>query len=146
MHRTAHGMLIPWPGIQPVSPLQWLPRVLTTGSPENSLSCSFFVVQSLSHVELFATLWAVCSMPGFLVFHYLPESTQTHGHWIGDDILCCPLLLPSIFPNITVFSSVGSSHQEAIYWSFSISPSNEYSGLISFRIDWFDLLVLQGTL
>ena len=62
-------------------------------------------------------------------------------------ILCCPLLLlPSIFSSIRVFSNVSSSHQVAKYWSFSISPSNEYSGLISFRIDWFDLLAVQGTL
>ena len=65
-------------------------------------------------------------------------------------ILHCPLLLPpSIFPNIRVFSSESVlRHQVAKYWSFSfsISPSNEYSGLISFRVDWFDLLAIQGTL
>ena len=64
-------------------------------------------------------------------------------------ILCHPLLLPSIFPSIRVFSNELSLH---ISWpkyrsfSFSISPSNEYSGLISFRIDWFDILAVQGTL
>ena len=64
-------------------------------------------------------------------------------------ILCCPLLLPSIFPSIRVFSNDLTLH---IRWpkdwsfSFSISPSNEYSGLISFRIDWFDLFAVQGTL
>ena len=63
-------------------------------------------------------------------------------------ILCHPLLfLPSIFPSIRVFSSELALHiRWAKYWSFSISPSNEYSGLISFRIDWFDLLAVQGTL
>ena len=65
-------------------------------------------------------------------------------------ILCCPLLLlPSIFPNIWVFSSESALHiRWPKYWSFSfsISPSNEYLTLISFRIDWFDLLVVQGTL
>ena len=65
-------------------------------------------------------------------------------------ILCCPLLLlPSIFPSIRVFSSESVLHiRWPEYWSFSlsISPSNEYSGLISFRIDWFDLLAVQGTL
>ena len=65
-------------------------------------------------------------------------------------ILCCPLLLPpSIFPSIRVFSSESVPHIKwPKYWtfSFSISPSNEYSGLISFRIDWFDLLAVQGTL
>ena len=62
--------------------------------------------------------------------------------------VCCPLLLlPSIFPNIRVFSSESALRiRWPKYWSFSISPSNEYSGLISFRIDWFDLLAVQGTL
>ena len=93
-----------------------------------------------------------CSTPGFPVLHYLLEFAQTHVHWVSDAIqpfiLCFPLLLlPSIFPIIWVFSN------ESVlcirwpkYWSFSISPSNEYSGLISFRIDWFDLLAVQGTL
>ena len=63
-------------------------------------------------------------------------------------ILCCPLLLlSSIFPSIRVFSNESALHiRWPKYWSFSISPSNEYSGLISFRIDWFDLLAVQGTL
>ena len=63
-------------------------------------------------------------------------------------ILCHPLfLLPSIFPNIRVFSKESVLHiRWPKYWSFSISPSNEYSGLISFRMDWFDLLGIQGTL
>ena len=64
-------------------------------------------------------------------------------------ILCHPLLLPSIFPNIRVFSNESTlCIRQPKYWScsFSISPSNEYSGLISFRIDWFDLLAVQGTL
>ena len=64
-------------------------------------------------------------------------------------ILCHPLLLPSVFPSIGVFSSELVLHiRWPKYWSFtfSISPSNEYSGLISFRIDWFDLLAVQGTL
>ena len=63
-------------------------------------------------------------------------------------IPCHPLLLlPSIFPNIRVFSDESVLHiRWPKYWSFSISPSNEYSGLISFRIDWFDLLAVQGTL
>ena len=62
--------------------------------------------------------------------------------------LCCPLLLlPSIFPSIRVFSSeLALSIRWRKYWSFSFSPSNEYSGLLYFRIDWFDLLAVQGTL
>ena len=63
-------------------------------------------------------------------------------------ILCCPLLLlPSNFPNIRVFSNESAVHiRWPKYWNFSISPSNEYSGLISFRINWFDLLEVQGSL
>ena len=62
-------------------------------------------------------------------------------------VLFCPLLLPSVFPSIRVFSRESSLHiRWPKYWSFSISPSSEYSGLISFRIDWFDLLAVQGTL
>ena len=63
-------------------------------------------------------------------------------------ILFCPLILSSIFPSISLFQCVGSLLRWPKYWSFSfrISPSNKYSGLISFRIDWFDLLTVQGTL
>ena len=83
--------------------------------------------------------------------HYLTEFAQTHVHWVGDAIqpshpLCLLLLLPSIFPSIRVFSDESAlCIRWAKYWSFSISPSNEYSGLTSFRIDWFDLLAVQGT-
>ena len=94
------------------------------------------------------------SMPGFPVHHQHPEFTQTHVHWVGDAInhliLCCPLLLPpSIFPSIRVFLNESFLHiRWTKYWSFSFSntPSNEYSGLISFRMDWLDLLSVQGTL
>ena len=95
-----------------------------------------------------------CSTPGFPVHHPLPKRAQTHVHQVGDVIqpsyLCRPLLLlPSIFPNIRVFSNESVLYiRWPKYWSFSfsISPSNEYSGLISFRIDWLDLLAVQGTL
>ena len=92
-----------------------------------------------------------CSMPGFPVLYHLPEFAQTHVHWVGDDIhlvLCYSLLLlPSVFPSIRVFSSESAlCIRWPKYWSFSISPSSEYSGLISFRIDWFNLLAVQGTL
>ena len=95
-----------------------------------------------------------CSMPGLPVHHQLPELIQlmsTESVMPSNHlILCWPLLLlSSIFPSIRVFSceSVLCSRWPQ-YWSFSfsISPSNEYSGLISFRIDWFDLLAVQGTL
>ena len=93
-----------------------------------------------------------CSTPHFPVLHHLPELALTHVHWMPSNhlILCHPLLLlPSIFPSIRVFSNESSLHiRWPKYWSFSfnISPSNEYSGLISFKIDWFDLLAVQGTL
>ena len=83
-----------------------------------------------------------------------PSPTQTQVHWVGDAIqpshpLSSLLLLPSIFPSIRVFSNESVLHiRWPVYWSFSfnISPSNEYSGLISFRMDWVDLLAVQGTL
>ena len=91
-----------------------------------------------------------CHTPGLLVHHRLLESTQTHVHQVGDLILCCPLLLlPSIFPGIRVFSDESALRiRWPKYWSFSfnISPSNEHPGLISFRMDWLDLLAVQGTL
>ena len=91
-----------------------------------------------------------CSTPGLPVYHQLPEFTQTHVHQVSDLILCCPLLLPpSILPTIRVFSNEWVfCIRWPKYWSFSfnISPSNEHPGLISFRMDWFDLLAVQGTL
>ena len=90
------------------------------------------------------------SMPGLAVHHQLPESTQTHVHQVMPSnhlILCHPLLLlPSIFPSIRVFPNDSVLHIRYWSFSFSISPANEYSGLISFRIDRFDLLAVQGTL
>ena len=91
-----------------------------------------------------------CSTPGLPVHHQLPEFTQTHVHQVSGAInhliLCHPLLLPpSIFPSISVFSNESVVHiRWPKYWSFSfsISPSNEYSGLISFRMDWLDLLAI----
>ena len=94
-----------------------------------------------------------CSMPGFPVLHYLLEFTQIHAHWVGDTIQqshpLLPLLLPSVFSSIRVFFIELALHiMWPKYWSFSfsISASNEYSGLISFRIDWFDLLAVHKTL
>ena len=88
------------------------------------------------------------SMPGLPVHHQLPEFTQTHVHRVGDAIqpahLCRPLfLLPPIHPSIRVFSNESTLRMRwPKYWSFSfsISPSNEHPGLISFRMDWVDLL------
>ena len=92
-----------------------------------------------------------CSMPAFPVHHQLLELTQTHGHQVSDAIQPShpPLLPPSIFPSIRVFSNESALRVRwPKYWSFSfsISPSNEYSELISFRMDWLDLLAVQGTL
>ena len=94
------------------------------------------------------------SMPGLPVHHQLPEFTQTHVHRVGDAIrpshLCRPfLLLPPIPPSIRVFSNESTLHMRwPKYWSFSfsISPSNEHPGLITFRMDLLDLLEVQGTL
>ena len=89
--------------------------------------------------------WVAISFNRSLLKLMSVESVMPSNHLI----LCCPLLLlPSIFPSIRVFSKESVLHiRWPKYWSFSISlsPSNEYSGLISFRIDWFDLLVVQGT-
>ena len=92
-----------------------------------------------------------CSTPGLPVHPQIPESTQTHRVVMPSNrlILCHPLLLPSIFPSIRVFSNESVLHiRWPKYWNFSLSnsPPNEYSGLISFRIDWFDLLAVQGAL
>ena len=95
-----------------------------------------------------------CSMPGFPVHHQLPEFTQTHVHWIGDAIQPShPLMSPSVptfnLSRVRVFSNESILHiRWPKYWnfSFSLSPSSEYSGLISFRIDWSGLLAVQGTL
>ena len=94
------------------------------------------------------------SMPGLAVHHQLPESTQTHVHRVGDAIQPShPLSSPSpptlIFPSVRVFSSKSAlCIRWPKYWTFSfnISPSNEHPGLISFRMDWLDLLAVQGTL
>ena len=86
-----------------------------------------------------------CGTPGFPVHHQLPELTQTHVHRVWHP----RLLLPSVFLCIRVFSNESVLQiRWPEYWSFSfsISPSNEYSGLISFRIEWLDLLAVQGTL
>ena len=106
----------------------------------------------LYHVNKWVGGGMDCSTPGFSIHHQLLELTQTHVRLVVPSnhlILCRPLLLlPSIFPSIRVFSNESAPGiRWPKYWSFSftISPSNEYSGLISFRMDWLDLAV-QGTL
>ena len=102
------------------------------------------------------TLWDPmdCNTPGLPVLHQLPEFTQTHVPWVSDAIqpshpLSSHLLLPSTFPSIRVFSSESVLHIRWLkYWTFSLNISlfKEHSGLISFRMGWLDLLVVQGTL
>ena len=92
-----------------------------------------------------------CSMPGFPVHHQLLELAQSHAHRVGDAIQpshpLSPPPLPAFSPGIRVFSNESVLRiRWPKYWSFSLSPSNEYSGLISFRIKWSDLLAVQGTL
>ena len=95
-----------------------------------------------------------CSTLGFPVLHYLPEFAQTQVHWVGDAIQPSQPLSPSSPPALDLSQPSGFSNVSALcirwpnYWnfSFSISPSSEYSGLMSFRIDWFVLLAVQGTL
>ena len=115
-----------------------------------SLCIQFSLVQSLSCVWLFVTPWTH-SMPGLPVHHQLPQSTQTHVHCVGDAIQSSHLLSSSSLPALNLSQHQGFSKESAlcIRWpkycsfSFSISPSNAYSGLISFRMDWLDF---QGTL
>ena len=94
-----------------------------------------------------------CSTPGLPDHHQLLETTQTHVHWVSDAIQPShPLSSPSPALNLSqhqgLFKWVSSSHQVPKYWSFSfnISPSNEHPGPMSFRMDWLDLLAVQGTL
>ena len=95
-----------------------------------------------------------CNTTCFPVHHHHPELAQTRVHHVGDAIqpshpLSSPSPPPSIFPSISIFSNESVLHTRwTKYWSFSfsISPSNEYSGLIAFKMDWLDLLAVQGTL
>ena len=110
------------------------------------LLLQFSSVQSLSHVRLCDPM--DCGTPGLPVQSLLKSMSTESVIPSNHLILCRPILPPSIFPSIRVFSNRSVLHiRWPKYWSFSfsISPSNEYSGLISFRIDWFDLIV-QGTL
>ena len=135
---AAQGSLTLWP----MTKKNPVPRPLNT-----------VVVQSLHHVWLFVTPWTAarharlpCPISQNLLKLMCIESVKPSNHLI----LCNPLLLlPSVFPSIRIFSNESALHIKwSKYWtfSFSISPSNEYSGLISFRIDWFDLLAVQGAL
>ena len=114
-------------------------------------SVQFCSVQSLSHVQLFATPWTAARQASLSITNSRSLLKLTSIEYMKPSnhlILCPPLLPPSIFPSIRVFSNELAPHiRWPKYWSFSfnISPSNEYSGLISFRMDWLDLLAVQGT-
>ena len=113
-------------------------------------------VQFSSVAQLCLTLWDPmdCRTPGLPVHHQLPEFTQTQVHQVGDAIQLSHHLSSPFPPAFNLpqqqglFQWVSSLHPVAKYWSFSfsISPSNDYSVLISFRMDWLDLLAVQGTL
>ena len=144
---------LPNPGIEPESLM--FPALAggffttsTSGKP-----CMHRSVQSLSWDQLFATPWTAPCQASLSIINsqsllklMSTELVMPSNHLI----LCCPLLcLPSIFPSIRVFSKESVLHiRWPMYWSFSfsISPSNEYSGLITFRMDWLDLLAVQRTL
>ena len=122
-------------------------------SSKQLCNTQFSSVQSLSHVQLFVTPWTAACQASLSITNswnllklMFIESVMPPNHFI----LCRPLLLlPSIFPSIRVFSNESVLCIRWLnYWSFSfnISPSNEYSGLIFFRIDWLDLFAVQGTL
>ena len=159
LHLEAYAILVPQPWIKPVSPAVEA-QSLTSGPPREVPNIAFliaFSIQFSSVPEPCPTLYDPrdCSTPIFPVHHQLPEFTQIHVHRVSDAIQPShplhPLLLPpSTLPSIRVFSNESVLHTRwPMYWSFSfsISPSNEYTGeMISFRMDWFDLLAVQGTL
>ena len=126
---------------------------MLTASLPSTLCHQFSSVQLLSHTQLFVTPWTAACQASLSITNSWSlskrmsiESVMPSNHLI----LCHPLLLlPSIFPSIRVFSSESALHiRWPKYWSFSfsITPFNEYPGLISFRMDWLDLLAAQGTL
>ena len=138
----------PKSSLNPV-PLRFLEGFITRTPLFISLSQS---IQVLSHIWLFATSWTAAHQASLSITNSQSllklmsiELVMPSNHLI----LCCPLLLPSVFPSIRVFSNESVLPIRWLkYWSFrfSISPSNEYSGLIFFRMDWLDLLAVQGTL
>ena len=111
----------------------------------------FSSLQSLSHVQLFVTPWTAAPQASLSITNYqsLLKLMSIESVMLSNHLILCHLLLllPSIFPSIRVFSNGSVLRiRWPKYWSFSIIPSKEYSGLISFRINWFDLIAVQGTL
>ena len=140
-------------GVGSHSLLQWSSHSgIELGSPAIQV-VQFSSVQSLGHVRLFATPWTTALQVSLSITNSQSllkvmsiESVMPSNHLILRHPL---LLLPSIFPSIRVFSNESALHiRWPKYWScnFNISPSNEHLGLISFRMDWLDLLTVQGTL
>ena len=131
--------------------LQLLLCVCYVTSPIVLSHLLLLLVQLLSPEQLSVTPWtAACqAVLSFTISWSLLKLKSTESVMLLNHlILCCPLLfLPSIFPSIRVFSNESALHIKwPKYWSFNISPSNECSRLVSFRIEWFDLLAVQGTL
>ena len=145
-----------WPSLSKWKGQNFLSTFILTEDVSLCEAAQLFSVQFNSITQSCPALWDAvdCSTPGLPVHHQLPEFTQTRVHRVVTPsshlILCCPLLLlPSIFPSIRIFSNESVlCNRWPKHWSFSfnISPSNEHSGLISFRMDWFNLLAVQGTL
>ena len=134
------------------SEVSWvfLPELLLRSSAEEQIRTLVVVVQFLSCIRLFVTPWTAAhqaSLSFAISWSLLKllsiESVMPSNHLV----LCHPLLLPSVFPSIRVFFHESVLHiRWPKYWTFSISPSHEHAGLISFRMDWLDLLAVQGTL
>ena len=131
----------------------WLHQVLSSWLGSATKANIVAVVQSLSHVQVFSTPWTAAHQASlsFIISSSLLKFMSIESGMLSNHLpFCHPLLLlPSIFPNIRVFSNESALHiRWPKYWSsvsFSNNPSNEYSGLISFRIDWFDILAVQET-
>ena len=147
-------------GISQARILEWVAISFSRGSSQSrdQTSISYVSALAVQFSSVAQSSPTLCdprnhSTPGLPVYHQLPESTQTHVHRVGDAIQPShPLLSPSppasIFPSIRVFSNESALRiRWPKYWSFSfnISPSSEHPGLISFRMDWLDLLAVQGT-
>ena len=139
-------------GLMPTAPC-WFSEPSRPSKKCLWLKIARVVVQLLNHVWLFATPWTAVhhASLSFTISWSLLKLMSVESAMLSNHlILCCPLLLlPLIFPSIRVFSNESALYiRWPKYWRFrfSISPSHEYSGLVSFRIDWFELLVVQGTL
>ena len=162
---TPGGLIAPIAGLWPFSTCSFPPHTATglqscylqdfiqMPPPKQAFPGQFSSVKSLSRVHLFATPWTAARQASLSITNSqrLPKLMSIESVIPSNQlILCSPHLLPpSIFPSIMIFSNESAlCIRWPKYWSFSfnISPSNEYSGLISFRIDWLDLLAVQGSL